>query len=889
MKVGATTPAAQGGILVTGSLPSTVYSSSAFTVSGQAMYDIVSNGTEYTNYVVMGGSVQITISASDGTTWTYGNAHTDINGNFLQTVEAPPNPGIYQVAMIVTDSTFTGTRQLAFAVVVAPAPTTPPPSTIAPSAWGGSGSYQLNGTCSCFTWVWAQAPTGFALPSSNLFANSSDITFSSDNPAPNSEITVVVQIHYWASDSTVVATNVPVNFYATAPGSTPVKLGQTTIDSLSVLGPDYGARYVYATWKNPGTGVYIIQAQIDPSYAEQYMLDNAVTRAIVVGQFQSGQGAVSGHVTTPIGALTGVPVTVVASNGVTLGTTVTDQTGFYLMQSVPAGQTQISIAVPAGYVADSAAKSATLSSQAISVVDFHLSTQSVQTTPRITWATPAQIVYGTALSATQLNATSPVPGTFVYSPAAGAVLAAGVNTLSVTFTPTDTTANASVTSTVSLVVSQAVLTVTAASASMTYGGTLPALTSAITGFVNGDSQATAITGSPAISTAGLTTSPVGTYPITVARGTLAAVNYTFSFVNGTLTITAASQSINFNPLPATTYGAAPFALTATASSGLPVSYTVTGPATINSSILAITGQGTVSVTAAQNGNGNYSAATPVTQSFTVNRAALTVTANSVSITSGQPLPVLTYTITGFVSGDTVAVVSGTAGETTTATTGSGPGSYPITFSTEALAATNYTFNYVAGTLTISGGRSQTITFSALPNVTIGAPPVTLTATASSGLPVSYVSLTTSVCTISGSTLTMFAAGTCSVEAMQSGNNVYAAAPTVTRSFSIVNAGTSFTIQPSPATETIRRGQVGAFALRLQSLNGFTGSVTLTCSGGPPQSRCLNFPMTVRLNGTASALSGLTVPRTTQPGTYVVTFTGTSGQQTANATAVVTVN
>ena len=62
-------------------------------------------------------------------------------------------------------------------------------------------------------------------------------------------------------------------------------------------------------------------------------------------------------------------------------------------------------------------------------------------TPAITWPTPAAITYGTALSATQLNATGrrSVPGTFVYTPASGTVLGAGVGqTLSVTFTPTDT-------------------------------------------------------------------------------------------------------------------------------------------------------------------------------------------------------------------------------------------------------------------------------------------------------------------------------------------------------------------------------------------------------------------------------------------------------------------
>src|SRR5438046_1561534 len=56
--------------------------------------------------------------------------------------------------------------------------------------------------------------------------------------------------------------------------------------------------------------------------------------------------------------------------------------------------------------------------------------------PTITWTNPAAVTYGTALSATQLNATASVSGTFVYTPAAGTLLTAGANqTLSVTFTP----------------------------------------------------------------------------------------------------------------------------------------------------------------------------------------------------------------------------------------------------------------------------------------------------------------------------------------------------------------------------------------------------------------------------------------------------------------------
>jgi RHS repeat-associated protein len=81
-------------------------------------------------------------------------------------------------------------------------------------------------------------------------------------------------------------------------------------------------------------------------------------------------------------------------------------------------------------------------------------TQTVdKATPTITWATPAPIVYGVALSSTQENATASVPGTFAYHPGTGTVLSPGSNTLNVTFTPTDTSDYATATDAVTLVVS----------------------------------------------------------------------------------------------------------------------------------------------------------------------------------------------------------------------------------------------------------------------------------------------------------------------------------------------------------------------------------------------------------------------------------------------------
>ena len=77
------------------------------------------------------------------------------------------------------------------------------------------------------------------------------------------------------------------------------------------------------------------------------------------------------------------------------------------------------------------------------------------TKPTITWTKPAAMIYGEPLSADQLDATASVAGSFAYSPAAGTVLAAGTHTLSVTFTPTDTTDYTTATDSVSVTVNAA--------------------------------------------------------------------------------------------------------------------------------------------------------------------------------------------------------------------------------------------------------------------------------------------------------------------------------------------------------------------------------------------------------------------------------------------------
>lgn len=152
----------------------------------------------------------------------------------------------------------------------------------------------------------------------------------------------------------------------------------------------------------------------------------------------------------------------------------------------------------------------------------------VPVAPTITWSNPADIVYGTPLSSTQLDATASVPGTFTYTPAAGTVLHAGAaQTLSVTFTPDDTTDYTTVTTTTSINVLQAPLTVKANNAYSQIGFPIPPLTGTITGLVNGDTDIATYT------TTATQSSYLGNYPIVPH---LADPNYNITIVNGTLTI-----------------------------------------------------------------------------------------------------------------------------------------------------------------------------------------------------------------------------------------------------------------------------------------------------------------------------------------------------------------
>lgn len=290
------------------------------------------------------------------------------------------------------------------------------------------------------------------------------------------------------------------------------------------------------------------------------------------------------------------------------------------------------------------------------------------------------------------------------------------------------------------------------------------------------------------------TAPSLTYtPTTNYSG---ADSFTFKVNNGvdsntaTVSITVSagsggtpqSQSINFPAPPATvTYGTSPVGLTASASSSLPVTYTVTGPAVLSGSTLSFTGVGTVTVTASQAGNASFSAAQPVQQIINVTAAPLTIAVSgSPTRIFGTPNPAFSYTLGAFVNGDTQATATtGAPSLTTTAIPRSPVGTYPITAAQGTLLAPNYSFNFSGGLLTVTGNAAQAILFAPLGNYSNGTT-VTLIALTTSGLPVTFSA--TGPATISGNRLTVTGTGPVTVTASQPGNTNFGAAASVTRSF-----------------------------------------------------------------------------------------------------------
>ena len=241
------------------------------------------------------------------------------------------------------------------------------------------------------------------------------------------------------------------------------------------------------------------------------------------------------------------------------------------------------------------------------------------------------------------------------------------------------------------------LTITAQNGTRQYGQPNPPLNNVTyAGFVNGDTPAS-LSGTLACSTSATLTSPVGTFAITCSG--LSSLNYSISFAQGILAITAAPLTITANNI-ARQYGSANPPLNNATYIGF-----VNGdsPSSLGGSLNCVSAAtqaspvGAYSITCSGLTSANY-ATSFVLGMLTITPAVVTIAASNATKVLNAPNPVLTWTASGFVNSDTTSVLAANPTCSTTALTNSPVGSYPI--ACVGASAANYTFSYIAGNLKV---------------------------------------------------------------------------------------------------------------------------------------------------------------------------------------------
>lgn len=340
-----------------------------------------------------------------------------------------------------------------------------------------------------------------------------------------------------------------------------------------------------------------------------------------------------------------------------------------------------------------------------------------------------------------------------------------------------------------LTITKSTLTATAQNKAKAYGIVIPALTVTYSGF-KGTDNAADLDSPPIPTTSATQYSDVATYPILLGSGS--DNNYNIATNNGTLTVTkkaltATAQNktkIYGDINPTLTIKFSGFAGTDDIS-------ILDSPPLTSTTATSTSNVGSYPITLTPSSDNNYTV-TIVDGILTVNKSTLTATAQGATRVYGVSNPVFNITYIGFKGSDNLSVIDSAPTATTTATPASNVGNFSITVS--GGLDNNYSFGYVSATLTITKAN-QTITFGALSPLCVGNIS-TLVGTATSGLPVTYVSSNSTIASISAITLTAKLAGTVTITASQIGNTNYNAAPPVPQIL-LVNAPALITASVEP--------------------------------------------------------------------------------------------
>ena len=346
--------------------------------------------------------------------------------------------------------------------------------------------------------------------------------------------------------------------------------------------------------------------------------------------------------------------------------------------------------------------------------------------------------------------------------------------------------------------------------------------------------------------------PDGRSPITVTTGSLASANYSFLFVNGTLTIVPASQAITFTSnAPSTAAYNSSFTVAATGgASGNPVVFTSSGSCSNIGAIYTMTNStGACSVIANQASSTNYSAAPTITELVNASGPFVTVSPSTIAFGSVTLGSITTQNITvsnvgtapATISQPLISIVQGgnsnefvavnlcptplAAGKSCTITIAFVAGPFYAQQSAILEIMDNAPNSPQPVKLTATVLQPQTITLTGVPASAAYKNSFTVSATASSGLPVTFTA--SGACSVAPGTATYTmnsGSGTCSVIANQAGNLSYAAATQVTKNVSATPTSQTITLGSLPASAAYK----SSFTAAATASSGLT--VTFTASG-----------------------------------------------------------
>jgi hypothetical protein len=444
-------------------------------------------------------------------------------------------------------------------------------------------------------------------------------------------------------------------------------------------------------------------------------------------------------------------------------------------------------------------------------------------TPALSFAAIANQTYGASPFA--VSASSASSGAVTYSVVSGPATISGST---VTLTGTGTVVlhasqaasgnYTSATATTSFTVAAGTPALSfAAIASQTYGAS--PFTVSASSASSGAVTYSVVSGPATISGSTVTLTGIGTVVLQASQA--ASGNYTSATATTSFTVAAETPALSFAAIASQTYGASPFAVSASSASSGAVTYSVvSGPATISGSTVTLTGTGTVVLQATQAASGNYTSATATT-SFTV---AAETPALSFAAIAGQTYGASPFAVSASSASSgavTYSAVSGPAtisGSTVTLT-----GTGTVVLHASQAASGNYTSATATTSFTVAAG-TPALSFAAIASQTYGASPFTVSASSASSGAVTY-SVVSGPATISGSTVTLTGIGTVVLQASQAASGNYTSA----------TATTSFTVAaetPALSFAAIASQTYGASPFAVSASSASSGAVTYLVVSGP---------------------------------------------------------